>query len=229
MSSRDGVPAAGGAAEAAGRVAAARVDYGLGGLSEADLAPHWLLQFRRWFDDAAAAGLVEPNAMVLATASGDGVPGVRTVLLKRVDDGGFTFFTHYTSRKGTDLADNPRASLLFGWHPIQRQVIVGGPVAPTTAEESDAYWAARPWGSRIGALASAQSRVIADRRTLEAEAARLAARHPEGGDVPRPATWGGFRVEPRSVEFWQGRRDRLHDRLRFRRDGQAWVVERLAP
>ncbi|HEV2089271.1 MAG TPA: pyridoxamine 5'-phosphate oxidase [Cryptosporangiaceae bacterium] len=211
------------------RVAALRVEYELGGLSEADLAQHWLSQFSRWFDDAVSAGLVEPNAMVLATASRDGVPSVRTVLLKRVDEGGFTFFTHYTSRKGTDLAGNPRASLLFGWHPIQRQVVVGGPVVRTTAEESDAYWAARPWGSRIGALASAQSRVIADRQTLEAEAARLAARYPEGGDVPRPSTWGGYRVEPSGVEFWQGRRDRLHDRLRYRRDGDGWVVERLAP
>jgi pyridoxamine 5'-phosphate oxidase len=214
----------------AGQVASMRESYELGGLSEADLAGDWLSQFRRWFADTVAAGLVEPNAMVVATASADGQPSVRTVLLKAVDEGGFSFYTHYTSRKGTELRDNPRASLLFPWHPLQRQVIVAGAVTLTTSDDSDAYWDNRPWGSRLGAMASDQSRVIASRAVLEDARAELADRYPESGQVPpRPATWGGFRVVPETVEFWQGRRDRLHDRLRFRRTGPTGVVERLAP
>jgi pyridoxamine 5'-phosphate oxidase len=211
------------------RIAAMRVAYGTRGLAEGDLAATWLEQFRRWFAEADAAALPEPNAMVLATAGPDGAPSQRTVLLKGLDESGLVFFTHYTSRKGGELAANPRACALFPWHALHRQVIVEGRATPVADAESDAYWASRPWGSRIGALASAQSRVIDGRAPLEAERDRLAAAYPEGGPVPRPPTWGGLRLAPSVVEFWQGRPDRLHDRLRFRHTPDGWVVERLAP
>lgn len=212
------------------RLAAMRRVYEYGGLDESDLAADWLTQFRRWLDDAVGAGLSEPNAMIVATASQDGRPTARTVLLKAVDEHGFVFFTHYTSRKGQQALANPVASLVFPWHPIQRQVLVTGSVEPVSDAESDAYFASRPRGAQLGALASQQSAVIASRADLEAARDALAARYPEGTPVPRPPTWGGFRVVPDSIEFWQGRPDRLHDRLRFRRpDHSTWLVERLAP
>lgn len=211
------------------RLAAMRQAYEEGGLDEADLADTWLVQFGRWLGDAEAAGLVEANAMIVSTAALGGSPSARTVLLKGVDERGFVFYTGYDSRKGRELEANPRAALVFPWHRLRRQVLASGPVTRVDAAEADAYWASRPHGSKLGALASPQSEVIASRAVLEEARAELERRYPEGSDVPRPERWGGFRVEPESVEFWQGRPDRLHDRLRFRRDGAAWVVERLAP
>jgi pyridoxamine 5'-phosphate oxidase len=197
-------------------------------LTEADLAPDWIGQFTRWYDEVAASGLVvEPNAMVVATATPDGRPSVRTVLLRGVSADGFVFFTNYASRKGREIAANPSVSLLFSWVPAERQVIVTGMAAPVPRAESEAYWASRPPDSRLASAASPQSAVVGSRSELEAAAEALAARHPDG--VPLPDTWGGFRVTPDAVEFWQGRPARLHDRLRYRLAGGSWVVERLAP
>jgi pyridoxamine 5'-phosphate oxidase len=197
------------------------------GLVESDLAADPVSQFRSWFTDAVAAGLTEPNAMVLATASADGEPSARTVLLKGYDDRGFAFFTNLGSRKGRDLAGNPRAALVFPWFRMERQVVVTGPVEPVSAEEARVYFATRPRGSQLGAWASRQSSVIPDRSMLDRQWARAAGRFPD--TVSMPEFWGGFRVVPTSVEFWQGRPDRLHDRLRFRRQAGGWMVERLAP
>src|SRR3954462_1180411 len=204
-----------------------RRSYRRMGLSEDDLAATWLRQFEHWLADAVAAGIGEPNAMVLATADERGRPSARTVLLKGVDDGGFVLFTNRDSRKGRELAETPRATLLFPWHDLQRQVIAEGAVEALTPAEDDAYFATRPHGSQIGALASPQSQVIPSRVELERAFADAAERHP--GPVPRPERWGGLRLRPDAVEFWQGRPDRLHDRLRFRREDGAWRVERLAP
>lgn len=168
--------------------------------------------------------------MVVSTADADGVPSSRTVLLKGYDQHGFVFYSNYGSRKGRELAANPRASLLFPWHPIARQVIVGGTVVRVSAQETAAYFHSRPHGSQLGAWASEQSRVVASRTALEERYAEVAGRWPEGAQVPVPPTWGGFRVEASSVEFWQGRENRLHDRLRYVRGGDGgWTVERLAP
>jgi pyridoxamine 5'-phosphate oxidase len=198
-------------------------------LLETDLAAGWAEQFAVWFADAAAFGLPEPNAMVVATADRSGRPSARTVLLKGFDAGGFVFFTNYESRKGAELAANPYASLVFPWFPMQRQVLVGGAVERVTRAETEAYFASRPRGSQLGAWASPQSQVLPDRAAVEAA---LAAAIERFGDapVPPPPQWGGFRLVPETVEFWQGRSNRLHDRLRFRRTAeQVWVVERLAP
>jgi pyridoxamine 5'-phosphate oxidase len=213
------------------RVAGLRRVYRRAGLSESDLAESWWQQFGRWFAEAAESGLlVEPNAMVLATAGEDGRPGARTVLLKGYDARGFVFYTNYRSRKGRDLAANPQAALVFGWLPLERQVVVGGRVERVGREETAAYFATRPHGSRLAAWASPQSAVIPSRQPLEEAVAELAERWPEGTDVPPPEHWGGFRVVPDTVEFWQGRPNRLHDRLRYRHtSGGGWVVERLAP
>lgn len=210
------------------RLAAMRRSYEEGGLDEADLAPSWLEQLRRWIAEADRHEVIEPNAMIVATAGADGVPSARTVLLKGLDERGLVFFTNRRSRKGTQIDGNPRAALLFPWHPLQRQVHVEGAVERVDDAAADAYWASRPRGSQIGAAASPQSQVIGSRAQLEAAAQEIASRH-EDQDVPRPQHWGGYRVVPETVEFWQGRRDRLHDRLRYRREGAAWVVERLAP
>lgn len=212
-------------------LAAMRRSYERGGLEEGDLAPTWSAMLARWLGDAEAGGIGEPNAMVVATVAADGRPSARTVLLKGLDEHGVTFFTNYDSAKGQDLATNPVASVLFPWHDLQRQVRLTGAVRKADAAASDAYFASRPYGSRIGAAASPQSEVIADRAALEAVEAQLRARHPDPpGDVPRPDHWGGYVVEPDAVEFWQGRRNRLHDRLRYRRgDDGTWVTERLAP
>jgi pyridoxamine 5'-phosphate oxidase len=199
------------------------------GFDEATLADDPLTQFAAWMADTVAAGLPEPTAMVLATVSGDGRPRARTVLLKSYDSGGFTFYTNRTSRKGTDLAEVPRACLLFPWHAIHRQVIIEGPVTPLTTAQSQPYFRSRAHGSQIGAWASRQSTVIGSRAELDDRYAELARRWPEGTDVPMPDFWGGYRVIPEVVEFWQGRLNRLHDRLRYRRDGGAWVTERLSP
>jgi pyridoxamine 5'-phosphate oxidase len=212
---------------AAVRMADMRRSYEEHGLDETELAPTWLGQFHRWFADMETAGLVEPNAMVLATADPSGRPSARTVLCKGVDERGFLLFTNLHSRKGAEALANPQASLLFPWHPLQRQVLVTGTVERVDDADADLYWASRPYGSRLGGAASRQSEVIPSRAVLEEERDRLAREYPE--DVPRPEDWGGLRIRPETVEFWQGRRDRLHDRLRFRAENGGWVTERLAP
>lgn len=201
----------------------------MGELAEESAPAEPFALFTGWFADAVSAGLPEPNAMVLATASADGEPRARTVLLKGFKSDGFRFFTNHTSRKGTDLDENPQASLLFPWHPLHRQVIVGGLCTRLPAEESAEYFRSRPYGSQLGAWASRQSEVIADRAALENRFAELSARWPEADGVPVPGFWGGYLVVPRYVEFWQGRPDRLHDRLRYTRAGEGWRRERLAP
>jgi pyridoxamine 5'-phosphate oxidase len=216
--------------EASERIEGMRESYELGSLAEDELAETWLEQFERWLAAALGAGMPEPNGMVVATAGADGAPGARTVLLRGVDARGFRFNTNYRSRKGRELAENPRATLLFPWYAQQRQVIVDGDVSRLDPAESDEYFAKRPRASRIAAAASPQSEAIESRDALERRFAELEAEYAGVDDPPRPEHWGGYLVEPRSVEFWQGRRNRMHDRLRFRRvTGGAWVVERLAP
>jgi pyridoxamine 5'-phosphate oxidase len=198
-------------------------------LLEADLAADWTTQFAVWFADAAAFGLPEPNAMVVATADRDGRPSARTVLLKEYDAGGFVFYTNYESRKGTELTATAYGSLVFPWFPMQRQVLVAGPVERVTRAETEAYFASRPRGSQLGAWASPQSQVVPDRAAVEAGMTAAVERFGDG-PVPAPPHWGGFRVRPETVEFWQGRSSRLHDRLRYRQTNErGWIVERLAP
>ncbi|MGK5737973.1 pyridoxamine 5'-phosphate oxidase [Micromonospora sp. URMC 103] len=200
------------------------------GLSETDLAGDWHTQFTRWFADAVAFGLPEPNAMVVGTADAAGRPSGRTVLLKGYDPDGFVFFTNHASRKGTEVAANPYASLVFPWFPMQRQVVVAGAVEPLPRAETEAYFATRPRTSQLGAWASPQSQVVPDRAAIEQRYREAEERFAGVEAIPAPPHWGGLRVRPGSVEFWQGRAGRLHDRLRFRRtDAGDWTVERLAP
>ncbi len=205
-----------------------RKDYTLAGLAEKDLARDPFRQFEKWFAEAQAAKVPEPNAMVLASCTADGRPATRTVLLRALDGRGVVFYTNYESRKGRELAGNARASLLFPWIAMERQVMVEGTVSRVTREESDAYFHSRPRLSQLAAWASNQSSVIGDRALLETAMKALEKQY-AGTDVPLPPNWGGFRLAPESVEFWQGRRSRLHDRLRYRRDKEGWVIERLAP
>jgi pyridoxamine 5'-phosphate oxidase len=186
-------------------------------------------QFSRWFADAADAGLPEPNAMVLATVSGSGQPHARTVLLKKHSEAGFEFYTNRTSQKGQDLAGEPQACLLFPWHAMHRQVRIEGTVRALTQEESEPYFHSRPHGSQLGAWASRQSSVLRSRAELDERHDELERRWPPGTEVPMPDFWGGYLLVPHSVEFWQGRVNRLHDRLRYRSAGLDWVIERLSP
>jgi pyridoxamine 5'-phosphate oxidase len=211
-----------------GRLAAMRWEYSTAGLAEGDLAAEWTTQLGRWLADAVAAGLPEPNAMVLATADVAGRPSSRTVLLKGYDTG-LVFFTNYASRKGGELAANPYASATLPWYGLHRQVHARGTVARVSAGESDEYFASRPRGAQLGAWSSPQSTVIGSRAELDTAFAEYERRWPEPTPVPRPEHWGGYRLTPEVVEFWQGRENRVHDRLAYRRDGDRWTVERLAP
>ena len=209
-------------------LAALRREYADAGLAESDLAPGPFEMFDRWFAAARASGLHEPNAMVVSTVSADGRPSSRMVLLKGISERGFVFFTNLGSRKGVELAANPRCALLFPWHPLERQVRVDGLASPLPRDEVGAYFASRPRGAQLGAHASRQSRPVADRAELEAAYAEVAARF-EGREVPVPDGWGGYAVRAEAVEFWQGRPGRMHDRFVYRREGGAWAVQRLAP
>jgi pyridoxamine 5'-phosphate oxidase len=209
-------------------IASLRLAYARATLGNGDVLADPIEQFRAWFEEARAAQLREPNAMTLATAAPDGAPSARIVLLKGIDARGFAFYTDYRSRKAAELEANPRAALVFHWMELERQVRVTGRVGRVTAAESEAYFATRPVGSRIGAWASHQSQVIASRAELERRESEVAARFAEG-DVPLPPHWGGYRVVPESVELWQGRPSRLHDRLQYVRDGDGWRIARLSP
>ena len=209
-------------------LAALRRDYTRADLTEQEADADPIRFFQRWFEEALKAGVREPNAMTLATVGADGQPAARIVLLKGADERGFVFYTNYESRKGRELAAHPRAALVFWWQELERQVRVEGAVEKVTSEESDAYFASRPRPSRLGAWASDQSRPLPDRETLEQELAEVSERYPEG-DVPRPTHWGGYRVVPTLVEFWQGRASRLHDRIEYARTPEGWATQRLAP
>lgn len=210
------------------KLAAMRQDYSANGLSEDDVDGNPIVQFQRWFEDAVDGGVHEPNGMTLATADDQGQPTARVVLLKIVDQRGLAFFTNLESRKGQHMAANPKAALTFWWGPLERQVRFEGTIAPVDADEADHYYASRPLGSRIGAWASPQSQVIENRAVLEQAERELTTKYADG-EPPRPPFWGGYRLSPTWVEFWQGRGSRLHDRLRYRKDGDRWVIERLAP
>lgn len=205
-----------------------RKDYNLAGLTERELAKDPFRQFEKWFQEATGAKVPEPNAMVLSTATKEGRVSSRMLLLKGLDGRGFVFFSNYEGRKGRELAENARASLLFPWLPMERQVIVEGTVTKITREESDAYFHSRPRPSQLSAWASPQSTIISGRSVLE-EAMKSLEKKYAGQEVPVPQHWGGYRLSPEIIEFWQGRRSRLHDRLRYRRDKDGWTIERLAP
>jgi len=205
-----------------------RREYAMASLDVADVDPDPVLQFRRWYADAVSAELLEPNAMTLATSTLEGRPSARVVLLKDVEPAGFVFFTDYRSRKASELDRNGHAALVFPWKEVERQVRIEGTVVRTDAATSKAYFQTRPLGARIGAWSSRQSAVIPGRAWLDAEVKKTAARFP-GEDVPLPPHWGGYRLTPDAVEFWQGRPNRLHDRILYRREGERWVIERLAP
>lgn len=207
-----------------------RRDYSLAGLHEKDLARDPFRQFETWFQEAEAAKVVEPNAMVLSTATREGRPSARTVLLKGMDGRGFIFFSNYESRKGREIEANPFATLVFPWIALERQVIIEGALTRLAREESMAYFDSRPRASQLAAWVSRQSSVVPDRASLESGMKAVEQKH-AGAAVPMPPFWGGYLVAPASVEFWQGRRSRLHDRLRYRREqaGGPWIIERLSP
>ncbi|NUO81026.1 pyridoxamine 5'-phosphate oxidase [candidate division KSB1 bacterium] len=206
-----------------------RKEYQQQTLHETEVEASPIAQFKKWFDQAMAAEVTYPDAMTLATATQDGKPSARVVLLKGVDENGFTFFTNYESHKGRELAQNPHASLVFWWKELERQVRIAGRVERVTVHESDNYFRMRPRGSQIGAWASAQSEALPTREALEQSVRAFEEKYADG-EVPRPPHWGGFRVLPHTIEFWQGRLNRLHDRIRYRvRESGGWVIERLAP
>ena len=207
-----------------------RVSYELGELNDADAPASPLVLFEGWLKDALAHKLPEPNAMTLSTIGLDGSPNARTVLLKQLDDRGFTFFTNYDSAKGQEIAAHPRAALTFLWTSRQRQVVVRGTISKLPRADADAYFAVRPYGHQIGAWASTQSAIIPDRNWLEERAAELKQKHPEGSAIPCPPHWGGYALNPDQIEFWQGRPSRLHDRLRYKKDAAGnWTRQRLSP
>jgi pyridoxamine 5'-phosphate oxidase len=208
--------------------ASLRREYSRAGLNEADMDPDPVAQFHKWFEKVVDANLHEPNAMILATATSDGRPSARTVLLKGYDQRGFVFYTNYEGRKARELEANPACALLFYWGELERQIRIEGRASRIAGEESDAYFASRPRGSRLGAWASQQSRPVAGREVLEERLRALEAEY-DGREVPRPPFWGGYRVEPEVVEFWQGHENRLHDRLVYRRTRGGWKRERLQP
>jgi pyridoxamine 5'-phosphate oxidase len=205
-----------------------RREYSLAGLREADCDADPIRQFARWFDEAGAANMIEPNAATLATATLDGKPSARVVLVKLFDERGFMFFTNYDSRKGHELTANPQAALVWWWPELERQVRVEGSVERASPEESDAYHRSRPRGSQFGAWSSCQSEVISGREVLEQRLRELEAKYADV-EVPRPPNWGGFRLKPAVIEFWQGRPNRLHDRIRYRLTATGWIKERLSP
>jgi pyridoxamine 5'-phosphate oxidase len=205
-----------------------RKEYCLAGLMEKDLARDPFRQFEKWFQEAEAAKISEPNAMTLCTATRDGRPSARTILLKGLDGRGFVFFSNYESRKGRELHENPNAALVFPWTGLERQVIIEGAVTKVPREESEAYFHSRPRASQLGAWVSQQSSIISGRAVLEDSMKMLEQKY-AGREVPLPPQWGGWRLSPETVEFWQGRRSRLHDRLRYRREKDGWIIERLAP
>ncbi|KJH71852.1 pyridoxamine 5'-phosphate oxidase [Aliterella atlantica] len=210
-------------------VAALRKDYTKQGLRETDLYPDPVQQFKKWFEQALAAQLPEPNAMTIATATKDGKPTARMVLLKDFDDRGFVFYTNYESHKGQQLTENPQAALVFWWAELERQVRIEGQVTQVSAQESDEYFHSRPFNSQLGAWVSNQSQEIASYEVLEQRLAQLQAKYAEQV-IPRPAHWGGYRVIPREIEFWQGRPSRLHDRLLYlQQSNRSWLVKRLSP
>jgi pyridoxamine 5'-phosphate oxidase len=203
--------------------------YGLGELLEGDVDPDPVAQVRRWLDDAVSFGIAEPNAMVIATADADSRPSARTVLLKHLDEHGFVFYTNRQSRKGDELAANPRCALVFPWHAMERQVRVEGTADELSTDEVEAYFRSRPRESQLGAWSSQQSQPVPSREELDLQYASYDRQFPEGTEIPVPYFWGGYRVRPDLIELWQGRTGRLHDRLRYRRTGTIWTLDRLQP